>query len=489
LGLILDHHQNTPKQSLVETHFTSSIRLAVPLNRPTMSKNDSINNKRTDVDVDAHAHSDAASIKTPATSASITPSISKNENDGKTSKNEPVVNEKEKKKQAFVTRTIWTFVMIAGFFVVLASGHLPIIIMVLIFQLLTFKEIIALTSEPARDKKIPYNRSLNWYFLIATWYYLDFPSFVDFFQEEIFSNKFLTLLVLNHKIVSYSLYMAGFIFFVWTLKKGYYKFQFAQLCVTHMTLLLVVFQAHLIIGNILNGIFWFFLPSALVIVNDIFAYICGITFGRTQLIEISPKKTVEGFVGAWICTGVAAVIGSLILSKSDYLICPAQNLSTHLYNYPSCEPNPVFIPQVYQLPQNIIDLFGGNIELITFKPVYFHAAILATFASLIAPFGGFFASGLKRAFGIKDFGDTIPGHGGITDRFDCQFLMGSFTYLYYQTFISNHNMNLGKVLQMAIINLSAPQLIQLIKSILRYLNREGVVDNDKLQSIVDILTN
>ena len=231
------------------------------------------------------------------------------------------------------------------------------------------------------------------------------------------------------------------------------------------------------------------MPSALVIVNDIFAYICGITFGRTQLIEISPKKTVEGFVGAWICTGVAAVIGSLILSKSDYLICPAQNLSTHLYNYPSCEPNPVFIPQVYQLPQNIIDLFGGNIELITFKPVYFHAAILATFASLIAPFGGFFASGLKRAFGIKDFGDTIPGHGGITDRFDCQFLMGSFTYLYYQTFISNHNMNLGKVLQMAIINLSAPQLIQLIKSILRYLNREGVVDNDKLQSIVDILTN
>lgn len=440
-------------------------------------------NKRADGDAGT------ASIKTPATSASITPTISKTGNDNKSSKGGPVVNEKEKKKQAFVTRTIWTFVMIAGFFMILASGHLPIICMVLLFQFLTFKEIIALTSEPARDKKIPYNRSLNWYFLVATWYYLDFPSFVEFFQEQIFSNKFLTLVILNHKIISYSLYIAGFVFFVWTLKKGYYKFQFAQLCVTHMTLLLVVFQAHLIIGNILHGIFWFFLPSALVIVNDIFAYVCGITFGRTQLIEISPKKTVEGFVGAWICTGIAAVIGSLILSKSDYLICPAQNLSTHLYNYPSCEPNPVFIPQVYQLPQNIVDLFGGTVELITFKPVYFHAAILATFASLIAPFGGFFASGLKRAFGIKDFGDTIPGHGGITDRFDCQFLMGSFTYLYYQTFISNHNMNLGKVLQMAIINLSAPQLIQLVKSILRYLNREGVINDEKLQSIVELLAN
>ncbi|KAI5964235.1 CDS1 [Candida pseudojiufengensis] len=427
------------------------------------------------------------SIKTPKSSTTVTPSISKDECIKESNSKEPVVNEKEKKKQAFITRTIWTFVMIGGFFIILASGHLPIIIMILIFQFLTFKEIIALTSEPARDKNIPYNRSLNWYFLVTTWYYLDFPSFVEFFQDKILSNKILTLLVINHKFVSYTLYIAGFIFFVWTLKKGFYKFQFAQLCVTHMTLLLVVFQAHLIIDNILNGIFWFFLPSALVIVNDIFAYICGITFGRTQLIEISPKKTVEGFVGAWICTGIAAVIGSYVLSKSDYLICPAENLSTHLYNYPICEPNPAFIPQVYQLPQNIIDLLGGNIEVITFKPIYFHAANLATFASLIAPFGGFFASGLKRAFGIKDFGDTIPGHGGITDRFDCQFLMGSFTYLYYQTFISNHNVNLGKILQMAIINLSLPQLVQLVKSILRYLNREQVIDDDKLKVIFDIL--
>jgi len=55
---------------------------------------------------------------------------------------------------------------------------------------------------------------------------------------------------------------------------------------------------------------------------------------------------------------------------------------------------------------------------------------IAAFASLIAPFGGFFASGVKRAFRIKDFGDTIPGHGGITDRFDCHGLMGIFIYIY-----------------------------------------------------------
>ena len=47
------------------------------------------------------------------------------------------------------------------------------------------------------------------------------------------------------------------------------------------------------------------------------------------------------------------------------------------------------------------------------RPFQFHIAAMAVFASIIAPFGGFFASGFKRAFKIKDFGDMIPGHGGL----------------------------------------------------------------------------
>ena len=50
---------------------------------------------------------------------------------------------------------------------------------------------------------------------------------------------------------------------------------------------------------------------------------------------------------------------------------------------------------------------------------------MAIFASIIAPFGGFFASGFKRGFKIKDFGDSIPGHGGMTDRMDCQVIFAS----------------------------------------------------------------
>lgn len=89
-----------------------------------------------------------------------------------------------------------------------------------------------------------------------------------------------------------------------------------------MALYLIVVQAHFIMNNVFEGMIWFFLPAALVITNDIFAYVCGITFGRTQLIKISPKKTVEGFVGAWVMTILFGVFLTNLLMKSGYFICP-----------------------------------------------------------------------------------------------------------------------------------------------------------------------
>ena len=36
---------------------------------------------------------------------------------------------------------------------------------------------------------------------------------------------------------------------------------------------------------------------------------------------------------------------------------------------------------------------------------------------------------------LQDFGDTIPGHGGLVDRFDCQLLMATFVHVYHSSFI------------------------------------------------------
>lgn len=116
--------------------------------------------------------------------------------------------------------------------------------------------------------------------------------------------------------------MIGFVFFVASLQAGNYKFQFTNFAWTHMALYLIVVQAHFVMNNIFEGMIWFFLPAALVITNDIFAYICGIMFGRTQLIKLSPKKTVEGFVGAWIATVLFSFLLVNILMRSKYFICP-----------------------------------------------------------------------------------------------------------------------------------------------------------------------
>jgi phosphatidate cytidylyltransferase len=109
------------------------------------------------------------------------------------------------------------------------------------------------------------------------------------------------------------------------------------------------------------------------------------------------------------------------------------------------------------------------------EPAQFHVLALSTFASLIAPFGGFFASGIKRTFKIKDFGDSIPGHGGITDRMDCQFIMGTLAYMYYQGFIATHNTTVGGVIEMAITGLTAEEQMEVVKGLSKHLVNQGAL--------------
>lgn len=111
---------------------------------------------------------------------------------------------------------------------------------------------------------------------------------------------------------------------------------------------------------------------------------------------------------------------------------------------------------------------------IPWAPFQLHAIVMAVFASLVAPFGGFFASGFKRAFNVKDFGDSIPGHGGMTDRMDCQFLMGLFAYVYYSSIIRDNHVTVGGVMQTIVSSLSQQDQVELAKALTGYLAQQGL---------------
>ena len=139
-----------------------------------------------------------------------------------------------------------------------------------------------------------------------------------------------------------------------------------------------------------------------------------------------------------------------------------------------CQVNPVFIKHHYELPYPL-PLWTGIPPSFEVEPLQFHILILATFASLIAPFGGFFASGIKRTFHIKDFGDSIPGHGGITDRMDCQFIMGTLAFMYYQGFIAVHKASVGGVIETAITGLTLEEQMDVILRLSKHLVNQGAL--------------
>ncbi|KAF2435327.1 phosphatidate cytidylyltransferase [Tothia fuscella] len=386
----------------------------------------------------------------------------------------PELSEFEKKKQNLITRTIWTFIMIAGFFVALFSGHIYVIMIITTIQVVSFKEVVSIMNIPSRSRSLRFTKSLNWYFLGTAMYFLYGESVIYYFKHIVLVDRILLPFATHHRFISFMLYIFGFVFFVGSLQKGHYKFQFTMFAWTHIALYLIVVQAHFVMNNIFEGLIWFFLPAALVITNDIWAYICGITFGRTQLIKLSPKKTVEGFVGAWFFTVLFGYILTQLLMPYSYFICPVNDLGANIFTGLECQTNPVFIKQRYYLPF-VPPTWTSLPTSILIEPMQFHTLALATFASLIAPFGGFFASGIKRTFKIKDFGDSIPGHGGMTDRMDCQFIMGTLMFMYYQGFIATHKVTVGAVMEMAITGLTLDEQIEVVRGMSKYLVNRGAI--------------
>jgi phosphatidate cytidylyltransferase len=113
---------------------------------------------------------------------------------------------------------------------------------------------------------------------------------------------------------------------------------------------------------------------------DTGGYFAGRFLGRRKLYEaVSPKKTVEGFLGAIF----AAVAGALM---------------AHFW----------YLPSIPLLDALVLALVGGT----------------------LGQLGDLGESLLKRSTGVKDSGEIVPGHGGVLDRIDALFVTSAVVYLY-----------------------------------------------------------
>ncbi|KAF8409641.1 hypothetical protein HHK36_005719 [Tetracentron sinense] len=387
--------------------------------------------------------------------------------------------------------SVW---MIGGFAFIIYMGHLYIWAMVVVIQIFMARELFNLLRKAHEDRHLPGFRLLNWHFFFTAMLFVYGRILSQQLVNTVTTDKFLYQLVSSlikyQMVICYFLYIAGFMWFILTLKKKMYKYQFGQYAWTHMILFVVFAQSSLTVANIFEGVFWFLLPASLIVINDIAAYFFGFFFGRTPLIKLSPKKTWEGFIGASVTTIFSAFVVSIInLTCKYHGSFPMANMSKEGNSFDSilssmfeeirpcnfklclysktywekymqdlstgwlyCDSGPLFKPEYFSLRGWFPQWFPWN--EIPVLPVQWHAVGLGLFASIIAPFGGFFASGFKRAFKVKDFGDSIPGHGGITDRMDCQMVMAVFAYIYHQSFVVPQSYSVEMILDQVLRNLT-----------------------------------
>ncbi|RNF12319.1 putative CDP-diacylglycerol synthetase [Trypanosoma conorhini] len=328
----------------------------------------------------------------------------------------------------FINRTVFTIAMAYVFLVLISLGVVVVIPLVIALLCTMFYEITRINQRVRKDRQLVSILPLKLWFLGSTLFLVTVHSIRD---PMLATFPWLAKYYANFGMFAFGLPMIGIVGFVLSLRKGMYRYQFIQFTWIVMTLLFIVIQGGIQIKNMMRGMIWFLLPVSCVVNNDIWAYAFGKFFGRTMLLALSPKKTVEGFLGAFVFTMAWAFWFAGFLGYFPELYCPKVDFHSPMH----CEKDPLFVQRAFVLPSCIQKLTGNYVKTIQCSKAQQHALVLAAFASLLAPFGGFFASGLKRAFKLKDFGDLIPGHGGITDRMDCQGMMGVFTYVYLMSYV------------------------------------------------------
>ena len=135
-----------------------------------------------------------------------------------------------------------------------------------------------------------------------------------------------------------------------------------------------------------DGLFYVLIAIIMPWMCDMGAYFIGTFFGRHKLCPtISPKKTIEGLIGGIIISVLSAVAAGLIF---QYLFLKG-----------------------------------------TATVMIWQLALVAIFCAPLSVFGDLFASLIKRQCHVKDFGNIMPGHGGVMDRFDSLLLVVPFLYI------------------------------------------------------------
>ncbi|CAA6658734.1 unnamed protein product [Spirodela intermedia] len=335
---------------------------------------------------------------------------------------------KYKSMRIRIHSSIW---MIGGLVFVIYMGHLYIWAMIVVVQIYMGKELFNLLRKANEDRRLPWFRLLNWHFFFTamTFVYGRFLSrqLVNTVTSDKLLYKLVSGLIKYQMFICYFLYIAGFVWFILTLKKKMYKYQFGQYAWTHMILF-------------------------------------GCLLSPLLLLQIYSKEFSGNF---------SLYILANFLGRFHWLTCPRKDLSTGwLY----CDPGPMFKPEYHSLSGWVPSWFPWK-EL-SILPVQWHALAIGLFASIIAPFGGFFASGFKRAFKLKDFGDSIPGHGGITDRMDCQMVMAVFAYIYHQSFVVVQSFSIEMILDQILRNLTLEEQRLLYEQLGRLLQERRFEDSD-----------
>ena len=334
------------------------------------------------------------------------------------------------KKSGLMIRVVSSTFLLSFQCLSYACGHLYYALFLLYCGFKCYFELIQLKRNERKEKKIVLQHVLDWFYPIALVFTLaprtllrrilvDNDSLWDFKND---TPQLYRILFVHHSFISAMLLIIVLVLFTLTLEKGQYRYQFRRLGWQILCSLLPISGSLFFGYYVFKGYFWVILTNGSVMVNDIMAFVFGKTMGKTKLIQLSPNKTVEGFVGCGITTVLFAIWISGYISQFQQITCPQVELNLAPFKQLTCERPDIYEPQNMSLPLGL-----GNM---TMSPAQIHAAVIALFAALIAPFGGFFASGLKRGLRIKDFSDSIPGHGGFADRFDCHIVISFFVYIY-----------------------------------------------------------